>query len=316
MNASQNAQPVNKTVFPPAVSIGMYIAAIALSFVDLLFLNEVIGRVLNIDSIWSLLTSFGLGLVGIAIMTSYGIQLAHGHKSAWSTLGHYALWILLGVTFVVIRLGSAGILELSAAAGDEGLISVFGHTVRTVDLIMAPLMLLLYIATGIMAKDAAKNLLLSPDFHAWMDKVKNARLTRKSKEQKAREKAAADMLKKQEKAAQDLEDARLKALDSKAQLALVKTYGQALNNYNQKLEEIKAKYQQIAANIDYLATIDKQERQFEISIKPNLQAIIQGSIEATQNSVALAVRAKNGRGDGQDLYDTIDAHNAGRTRGA
>lgn len=301
-----------KAVYPLSVSIGIFIAAVALSFVDLLFLSEVIGKVLDLDTLWSIFISFGLGLVGIAVMTSYGIQLAHGHKSVASAVGHYMLWIALGIIFVLIRLWSAIFLGLGTEAGDEKLISIFGVVdVRGIDLAMAPLMLLLYIATGIMAKDAAKNLFLNPDFDKWNEERKLARRNRKTKEEKAREKAEREQLAKMEKAAREAEDALTAVKKGQAKAELAKTYSQALRSYNQKLEEIKSNYQTISANIDYIHTIDKQERQFEANIKPSFRKIIQGSVEGVQNSVALAIHAKN-KGDIQGLRNEIEIYKSSR----
>lgn len=312
MAKSNTAQLRNKAVYPLSVSIGIFVAAVALSFVDLLFLSEVIGKVLDLDTLWSMLISFGLGLVGIAVMTSYGIQLAHGNNSKASAIGHYVLWIALGIIFVLIRLWSAMFLGLGTEAGDEKLISLFGLVdVREVDLIMAPLMLLLYIATGIMAKDAAKNLFLNPDFDKWNEERKLARKNRKTKEEKAREKAEREQQARLEKAAKDAEEARLAMKNGQAKAELAKTYDQALRAYNQKLEEIKSNYQTISANIDYIHTIDKQERQFEANVKPSFKKIIQGSVEGVQNSVALAIHAKN-KGDIQALRNEIEIHKSTR----
>ncbi len=312
MAKSNTTQLRNKVVYPLSVSIGIFIAAIALSFVDLLFLNEVIGRVLGLDNMWSILISFGLGLVGIAVMTSYGIQLAHGNKSRANAIGHYALWIALGIIFVVIRIWSATILDLRAELGDKGLVSLFGLVnVRDVDFIMAPLMLLLYIATGIMAKDAAKNLFLNPDFDKWYEARKARRLANKAQREKDAEAAKIAKAVHAEEEARAKEEARIAAIEARRQAELAKGYNQALQAYNQKLEEIKSNYQTISANIDYIYTIDKQERQFEANVKPSFRKIIQGSVEGVQNSVALAIHAKN-KGDIQALRNEIEIHKSTR----
>ena len=311
MSSAKNGAAGKASAFPLSISIGMYVAAVALSFVDLLFLKDVIGRVLNLEDSLAMLTSLGLGLVGIAIMTVHGIRLAHGHKGIASAIGHYGLWLLLGITFAIVRLFSAGFLGLSTEAGDEGLMTILGYTVSNVDIVMAPIMLILYVATGIMAKEAAKNILLSPAYYKWLDDRKNSKERRLLKEQEARNKAELAQQKALEKAANAQEEALNKRKGDLAKLEFAKTYGQALRNYNAKLEEIKLNYQKISTNIDYVNTIDKQENQFETGVKPSLRAIIQGSIEGAQNSVALAVRAKSDS-DIQSLYDVIEAHNQKR----
>ncbi len=300
-----------KATYPIPVSLSLIAAAVILSFVDLMFLNDVIGKVLDLGTTESMLIAFALGMVGIGIMAHQGVKASHGGSSLWSSIGHYSLWVFLGIAFVVIRFFSASIMQLGDETGDQALISLLGMDVREVDLVIAPLMMLLYLATGVMAKDGVKHLLLNPDFDAWREERKQLKLSRRAEESKRETKARLA----REKQLKEAEEARKKAEENAkkqaGELKLAKTYGQALKNYNEKLNEIKSHYQKISTNIDYVRTIDKQEHQFETSIKPSLVKIIDSSVEAAQNSVALAIRAKSGN-DTQDLRSTIEAHNVAR----
>lgn len=299
------------TVYPIPLSLGLIIAAVLLSFVDLMFLNDVIGKVLDIGAGESMVIAFALGLVGIGIMAHQGARLAHGESNRWATISHYLLWILLGASFVVIRLFSASILQLDSEAGDKALLSIMGMNVNESDVVIAPLMMLLYLATGVMIKDGFKHLFTNPDFDKWRADRKQAKLDRKNKDNARALNAEEKQAKALEKAEKDREKALLDAAARRDSDKLGRTYGQALKNYNDKLIEIKTHYQQISTNIDYVKTIDKQERQFETSVKPNLMKVVNGSIDGVQNSIALAVRAKSGA-DIQDLRQVIETHNAKR----
>ena len=203
-------------------------------------------------------------------------------------------------------------MQLDSETGDEALLTIFGMNVREVDVVVAPLMMLLYIATGIMIKDGAKQLYLNPDFEKWIADRKLAKQNRKTKEEARREKAERAQQEAQEKIRKAQEEAIAAAKEGREAIQRSRTYGEALRKYNAKLEEIKTNYQKISADIDYVKTIDRQEEQFSTSTKPNLMKIVRGSIEGTQHSIALAIRAKTGD-DIEKLRHAIDTHNAKRS---
>lgn len=301
----------DKKVYPLSLSLGLITAAVILSFVDLMFLNDVIGKVLDLGLTESMVIAFALGMIGIITMFHQGSKVAHNDSTVWSSLGHYSLWLLLGLAFVTVRLFSASILQLDSETGDEALLPLLGLSVREVDVVIAPLMMLLYIATGIMVKDGAKQLYLNPDFAKWVDDRKKTKQDRRTKEEKRRERAEREQQERLEKMRKAQEEAIATAEGEKEAFHRSRTYGEARKRYNEKLEEIKANYQKISTNIDYVKTIDKQEAQFEAHTKPNLMSIVQGSREGVQNSIALAIRAKTNE-DIQRLRAEIDAHNTRR----
>lgn len=312
---------VEKT-YPIPISLTLIIAAIILSFVDLMFLNDVIGKILDLSSGESMVIAFALGMVGIFIMAHQGVRISHGAEKKRYALGHYALWIFLGLAFVLIRFFSASILQLDGASGDESLVAIMGLSVREVDVVLAPLMMFLYLATGLMVKDGVKHLLLNPEFEAWRDERKKSKSERRSREEKLRLKAEARVAKAQDEA-EKTQEARILELakirgeqqqsDKSAAIAsaLNGDYDSALKQYNAKLNEMKEKYRTISSNIDYVKNIDKQEDQFEHKVKPSLLKIVQGSIDTAQNSVALAIRRKTGE-DIAGLCEVIDTHNIDR----
>jgi len=311
MTTQSKATHTGKKVYPLSLSLGLILAAVILSFVDLMFLNDVIGKVLDLGLAESMVIAFALGMIGIITMFHQGSKVAHNDTTTWSSLGHYTLWLFLGIAFVTVRLFSAAILQLDGEAGDEPLLPLLGLSVREVDVVIAPLMMLLYIATGIMVKDGAKQLYLNPDFAKWVADRKKAKQDKRTKEEKRRERAEREQRERLEKIRKAQEEAIANAKGEKEAFHRSRTYGEARKRYNEKLEEVKANYQKISSNIDYVKTIDKQEAQFEAHTKPNLMSIVQGSIEGVQNSVALAIRAKHNE-DIHQLRGEIDAHNAKR----
>ena len=109
-------------------------------------------------------------------MGHLGIKEAYDENQTKSTkIGHYLLWIVLGLSFAIVRLMSATIMGLDVG-GEEALISMQDATVSTpfgiirqIDIVVAPLMFFLYLATGILAKDGVKNLISNESFKKWLE---------------------------------------------------------------------------------------------------------------------------------------------------
>jgi hypothetical protein len=324
MPETKNVSKHRSTIYPLSLSISLIAGAVILSFVDLMFLNDVIGKILDVGSTESMFVAFVLGMVGIGVMFHEGVRAAHGETNVWHTLGYYALWLLLGIAFVLIRLFSASILQLDEATGDEAILSIFGLNIREVDLVIAPLMLLLYVATGLMVKDGSKHLHLSPDYVKWKADRKEARAKRLTTEEQRRIKAEERMQKVQEAAAA-AQAARMKEVEEERQkqktdgesaamkAALNGNYDQALAQYNAKLSEMKEKYRRISSNIDYIKSITADEADFKNTVKPSLLRIVDKSVKSTQYAIALAIHNKTGE-DIVGLRQEIDDHNAKHDR--
>lgn len=311
MTEKKTSKVLNKMGYSSAVSIPLIVAAILLSFVDLIFLNDVIGKVLDVGATESAIFAFALGLVGIGIMAHQGVKEAHGEEKIFFTAAHYALWISLGITFAMIRLFSALILQLDGTATDEAIINIAGLNVRQIDLIFAPLMFLLYLTTGIMMKDGIKNLLLNPEFENGWAAWKEARKLKKIEEGKRRRDAEEQRVKDRDKAEQKKQEQEDKNNKNRINNALNGNYSNALVQFRAKEREIKEKYQKISANMDYVKSIDKQEKEFEVKVKPSLLSIVQASIHSVQNNVALAMRKKTGE-ESANLRGAIESHNNAR----
>jgi hypothetical protein len=306
--AAKNTDAFVRGTYPLGVSTVMIVAAVILSLVDLTFLNDVIGKVLDFGPTESMLVAFALGLVGVAIMAHQGIKAAHGDEGVASAIGHYSLWIALGAAFVLIRLFSASILQLDGSTNDESLVAILGLNIRQVDLVLSPLMFFLYIATGLMVKDGFKHLLLNPDFDRRLAIWKQNKEARTRAEEERR-KEAEDRVSKVQARAEESAVARQEEIEEgRVRNALNGNYSNALVQFRAKEKEIKSKYQQIVANIDYVKSIDKQEKDFEVKVKPGLAHIVSASILSVQNSIALALRKKTGE-DLNSLREATEAYN-------
>lgn len=307
----QNMIFSGKRAYPLNASIAMIVGAVILSFVDLAFLSEVIGRVLDLGASAAMGIGFAIGLVGIGIMAHLGVKVAYDDNKKVNIAGHYLLWISLGLALVLIRVFSASIMQLDLSLGDDSLVRILGHNFRESDVIIAPLMFFLYIATGIMVKDGVRNLYLNPEFEQWRISRKKAKETRRDKEDKLRSEAEKRMAKMRTDQEEQMKKQRERIEKDREQNALNGTYSNALAQFRAKEKEIKSKYQQITANIGYIQAIDRQEEEFEKRIKPGLIRITDQSINSAQNSVALALRKKTGENT-TTLRAAIKAHNANR----
>lgn len=306
MTQKKDSIVVGSSVYPSGVSLTLIIVAVILSFVDLTFLNEVIGRVLDIGTTGSVAVSCALGLVGIAIMAHEGVMEAHGGETASSSVGHYMLWIFLGLAFVIIRLFSASILQLDNSLGDQSLVKFIGLNIRQVDFVLAPLMLLLYLTTGVMIKDGVKNLLQNTGYNnswsAWIAKRKAETIERKRLEEEAKAKRL-----------QEIAAAKATAEAAALKAKLDREYTYALDNYRKMVAKIKENYQKISANVSSIKSLDNQVKDFETKVKPSLLQIVQESIYSVQNNTALMIRKKTGE-DSALLSEAIEQHNNGLRR--
>jgi len=298
-----------KSYYPLTLSVAMIVVALVLSFVDLAFLNDVIGKILDLDATQSMLIAFALGLVGIAVMAHQGVKEAHGSERFINAFWHYLLWVGLGLAFVLIRLFSASILQLDGTDADEHILKVLGLNIREVDLVLAPVMLFLYFATGLLAKDGFKNLFLNPEFMVWSKERKSEKLLKKVEMKRLADKAAAKQAKLEAQAEADRDDFISNRNANKGKALADNKYHSALGMYRAKEKDIKQKYQIISTNIDYVKSIDKQEYDFETRVKPSLMRIINESIHSVQNNVALMLRKKTGD-DINKLRSVIDTHNS------
>lgn len=175
---------------PIFIPLAFLIFATVLAMVDTVILADVVGKVLDLESSLSYAIAATLGLVGISFMMHLGFEEAES-KAPLSQLSvglHYGLWIAMGLTVASLRLFSSYILDLSAEA-EAGLVQVLGMELRSEDLVFAPLMLILYLMTGLAAKKSMYSLISNPEFQDWRGALK-ARKSQREKEKEDRKKLA------------------------------------------------------------------------------------------------------------------------------
>lgn len=175
---------------PIFIPLAFLIFATVLAMVDTVILADVVGKVLDLESSLSYAIAATLGLVGISFMMHLGFEEAES-KAPLSQLSvglHYGLWIAMGLTVASLRLFSSYILDLSAEA-EAGLVQVLGMELRNEDLVFAPLMLILYLMTGLAANKSMYSLISNPEFQDWRGALK-ARKSQREKEKEDRKKLA------------------------------------------------------------------------------------------------------------------------------
>jgi hypothetical protein len=323
--------------------LAMLIVCVFLAFVDLAFLNDVIGQVLNVDQTMSLIVSSGLGLVGLAFMMDLGYREAESRVSATNYVVHYGLWILLGLAIAATRLFAASILELSAS-DEVDLVSVFGTEVRQVDILFAPIMLLLYLITGLGAKGALHTLMINRGFKQSRDSAKERREQRRREAEEARlkiteqrnevrETAAAQRTQKMKEAEEkrqaklrdetEKKEARRKAEKEKFESNQPKAqqerqlkearrqYFQEVKRYKQLESKFQSRYQRVSNLLAGLEGIDGDMVAL-MHARDNILGVVDKSESGAQHEVAYLIHART-QEPIADLKAAIAAHNARRS---
>lgn len=136
------------------LAIWMLVGGVVLSVADVFFLQDVIARLFD-ESIYYI----GLGvailvfLAAMGIMVHLGVKYAHRlHEPVRVTerVAHYVVWLSLGIVVAGLRL----------------------DTHRELDAILALLLFFIYVASGWLALDGAKNLVGGDEFKAWDERRK------------------------------------------------------------------------------------------------------------------------------------------------
>lgn len=292
---------IKRPTFSGYFSVGMIVAAFALSVVDLAFLNDVVGQVLHLDTGMSMVVSAAIGLVGMTMMMHLGYKAANGGISLGAKLSHYFIWLLLGISLALIRFFSASIIELGA---NEGVVELMDIAVREADIIFAPVMLFLYIATGWLAFDGVKDFFNSGMAAFLMtnhnDRRELMKLERKIRQSEVElEKLEADEI------AEGNRDGVGRDKDQKEKL--------------RKYEKVKAEYESVKSRADAIrARIADGNAKIE-SYTPEVDSLrtsaanilktVGQSKRSTQNEVALQVKAAFPEASVRVLKDTIAEHN-------
>jgi hypothetical protein len=149
----------------PIVWVVAYVVCIALSFVDMTFLQNTIATILQTSPTMSTLVAFGLGLAGIVIMSLRGHSLAsEGNKKA--VRGEWWLWLVFGIAIAIMRLISYKL----GVDSESGLVDIFGFDFSGSDLLVAPLMFVIYLMTGTLACSAVRHFTDPTYWDWWQDK--------------------------------------------------------------------------------------------------------------------------------------------------
>lgn len=332
--ASQHSSSTLQAPF--IVPMAMLVVCFILAFVDLAFLNDVIGQVLNVEQTMSLIVSAALGLIGLAFMMHLGLQeFEHPNLGPVTKFIDYSIWLLLGVAIAATRFFAALILELDPS-DEVALMNVFGTQVRQVDALFAPLMLLLYIITGLGAKRALHGLLLNRGFAQWRHETKEQKLQREKERDQAKHEIAATKkeqqqameAKKKELAAQKDSEQKAKHEAKQQKRAATQPFNQANaiedmrlkearkrhreteNAYNKQDAKFRKSTQRAAELLAKLEGIEAEASAL-LQRRNNMLNVITNSEKSLQQHVAMLVHTRT-KAPIAELEAVIATHNSQR----
>lgn len=155
-----------------------FVIGVLVSVVDITFLQDVLGRILNISSDLATVISFVVGLAAIGTMMGfYGYKKYYSESESknWFIRNlDVILWVILGFALAILRIISGSIIEV----GDESTIKLFGLTVRSADLVIAPIMMVFYFAAGTLSMYCIQHFFESDQWYDMQDTARTRKIQR------------------------------------------------------------------------------------------------------------------------------------------
>ncbi|TWG91525.1 hypothetical protein L615_000800000350 [Nocardioides sp. J9] len=244
---------------PYGVALAILIGSVAFTCVDLSFLYEVVGEVLDLEFWPATAVSVGVGLVGLTFMIHLGYKQASESShpvGAFNRVVHYSLWIALGLAIAAARFFRATILDLDSFDG-ETLVEVWGADVAQSDVVFAPIMLIIYLIAGIGAKEATHSVLLNRGFHGAMSERSAARKARQQEKNAAKEQHQARLAETQ----REMEQKKKELLEQRSAVRQAKTET-ARKKEELRRQQLEAEQQRAAeAHAEKIAAAKQLEAQ-------------------------------------------------------
>lgn len=246
--------------------IAFAVIGIVVSMVDITFLSDVLGRMLNMGQVEATILSAVIGLSAMIMLMGF-----QGYKEAHATevdrnkpmyqKAEVVLWFCLGVFLMVLRIISGYILELSP---DEAVLG--GTHIRMSDLVTGPVMFILYLGAGLFAMYGIKNFFQTDTYAEMMDnhsRNRNMRTVAMERNRVAREQRNNERaLVREHKLAEKQERQRVKALErqdrqrnraiQREQKRLQKEYQEARRVYEAKVKAVHAEHERISDKLSQL----------------------------------------------------------------
>lgn len=287
------------------------------SMVDITFLQDVLGRILGISTASSTVLSAIIGLSAMVMLMGFqGYKEAHAPEAEltqpWYKKPEVLLWLILGFILMILRIVSGYILELGE---DDALLA--GTKIRLMDLVTAPIMLILYLGAGLFAMYGIRNFFKSDMYFEMLDNMNNKKsrdevmrrrhieeMERKRKERElAREQRMQERQEKQQakaEARESKQQAKAETRKSKQQVKakeresnrLRREYEDARKVYDKKVEDVHREHERISRQLSRLETSGHDLNNVG-GISSRLVNNVNETRSQVQGQVAMLVNAKS-----------------------
>ena len=296
-----------------AVLITFFAVGILVSAVDVTFLSDVFGRILNMSATMATGLSMVVGLAAmVLLMGFYGYKQYYGEEktsSNWLIRNlDVVLWFALGIFLMVLRILSANFINLS---DNDTVLHFGGMAVRGVDLIMGTVMFVFYLGAGTLAMYCIRNF-FNTDMYLEMrmrsDEKKARRATAMARQSALMdEKRAMKEMRRDEMVNSNRAKQKAK-LEAKAEAEARRPYDQARQEYEAMVERVHREHDQITTSLGRLEAGYR-----EIETTQNLcDHLVNNVVQArrqVQGQVAMLVNAQS-KVSVETLNGIIDDYNA------
>ena len=309
-----SARPVAK--YSGGVLVALFVVGLIGSMLDLTFLQDVLGRILNLSSAMALLISLIIGLVAsVALMGLAGYRQGHeaGGGSKLHGMPEFWIWIVVGVILVVVRLMTGTIVEVDS---NEATVKFGFLIIRSSDLVTAPLMFALYLGTGLLVNFCAREFFYTDMYLEWAENHAKKKTDMKQRRQEAIAQAderrrkqleLADAARKEQLDKRERMLAERQAADDKRKVR--EGYDLAVSEYKKVEQSVHAQHQRISVALTELEEARAELERTKVAYRRLLDNVDKSRI-GTQNEVALLVHYKTPEVSVETLQGIIDQYNA------
>ena len=309
-----SARPVAK--YSGGVLVALFVVGLIGSMLDLTFLQDVLGRILNLSSAMALLISLIIGLVAsVALMGLAGYRQGHEADggSKLREMPEFWIWIVVGVILVVVRLMTGTIVEVDS---NEATVKFGFLIIRSSDLVTAPLMFALYLGTGLLVNFCAREFFYTDMYLEWAENHAKKKTDMKQRRQEAIAQAderrrkqleLADAARKEQLDKRERMLAERQAADDKRKVR--EGYDLAVSEYKKVEQSVHAQHQRISVALTELEEARAELERTKVAYRRLLDNVDKSRI-GTQNEVALLVHYKTPEVSVETLQGIIDQYNA------
>ncbi len=270
------------------VLLTFFLLGVAASVIDISFLQDVLGQLLNMPGILACGLSAAIGLVAmVLIMGSGGYQRYFEDtsvKKSWLKR-HYdiLLWVFLGLLLFVLRVMAGTFIDLSETEAVSA-IHIGSLVIRSSDLIMAPIMFVLYLATGSLAMYCIDHFFETDMFYDIQVKSRNKKIIREVAQVEGQLRRELQRLK-QKGVMADRSDKMHEELLKKKMTDAKIAYGKKLSVMQKKRDEIDSKLASMRMIASELKGVPDDQHAME--------SVVRAARTEIQGQVAMMVSAKS-----------------------